>query len=66
MGAVFTSVAQLRKFIPNTIICVLQRGAAAEHTGKGLSQEGPIDPAGLQNNPYILDFVGQEFGLGTV
>ena len=52
--------------MPNTIICVLQRGAAAEHTGKGLSQEGPIDPAWLQNNPYILDFVGQEFGLGTV
>ena len=34
--------------------------------GKGPSQEGPIDPGRLQNHPYIVDFVGQEFGLGTV
>lgn len=66
VGPVFTSASQLRKFVPNTVICVLQRGAAAEDMGKGLSQEGPIDPGQLQNHPYIMDFVGQEFGLGTV
>ena len=65
-GEFFTSAIQLRKCASSTIIQVLQRGAAAEDMGKGLSQEGPIDPGRLQNHPYIVDFVGQEFGLGTV
>ena len=41
VGRVFISAKQLRKFVSNTVIQVLQRGAKAENMGEVLSQEGP-------------------------
>ena len=41
VGKVFISAKQLRKFVSNTVIQVLQRGAKAENMGQVLSQEGP-------------------------
>ena len=41
VGRVFISAKQLRKFVSNTVIQVLQRGAKAENMGEILSQEGP-------------------------
>ena len=53
-GEFFTSAIQLRKCASSTIIQVLQRGAAAEDAGEGLSGEVSIGSRSVTDSALCI------------